>query len=82
MKVTLENTTSMVEIKAGTVGEAIPARIWQGKTDSGIPVFCFITRVLVEDGQPPEVHEQFARELKEARAPDEAAKAIPLRLIL
>lgn len=39
----------------------IPARIWEGHTDSGIPVHCYIARVAVATG---ERQEDFERELR------------------
>jgi len=73
MKVTLESTTRIVEI-AG-----VPGRVWEGHTESGIPVIAVITRVAVHQSQ----HTEFETELRECRAPSDAAvQAIPLRLIL
>jgi hypothetical protein len=73
MKVTIESTSKLVEVNG------VPARIWEGKTESGIAVHCYITRVAVEPG---ENEAQFKAELMECRAPSEAIEAIPLRLIL
>ena len=36
MEVTVENTRKIVYFKMG--GVEFPARVWQGKTESGIPV--------------------------------------------
>lgn len=81
MRVTIENTPKIITLE-GPHGE-MAARVWEGTTESGIPVVCFVTRVLVQEGQPVEVYEKFARELKEtAKATSRAAEAIPLRLIL
>jgi hypothetical protein len=77
VKITLEPTTKLVELKTST--GTVPARIWEGKTDSGIPVHAYLTRIaapLTAD------LEQFERELKETRAPSPEVEAIPLRLIL
>lgn len=57
----------------------IPARIWEGHTDSGIPVHCYIARVAVATG---ERQEDFERELRDTRTPSAAVEAIPLRMIL
>jgi hypothetical protein len=78
VKITLENTTHLVTLEMGD-GKRVPARIWEGHTESGIPVHAYITRIaapLTED------LEQFERELKEQRAPSPEVEAIPLRLIL
>ncbi len=73
MKITIENTTKVVELNG------VPARIWEGHTDSGIPVHCYITRVAVKEGLDCT---QFERELAAQRKPSAAIEAIPLRLIL
>lgn len=81
MRVTIENTPKIITLE-GPHGE-MNARVWEGVTEGDIPVVCFVTRVLVQEGQPVKVYEQFARELKKtARATSKAAAAIPLRLIL
>jgi hypothetical protein len=46
MKITVENTRKIVYFKMG--GVEFPARVWQGKTESGIPVQAFITRIAPE----------------------------------
>lgn len=78
MKVTLESTTKIVELKtdAGTMS----ARIWEGQTESGIKVHAYITRIAAGKEEPD--LSQFERELQECRAPSEAVVVIPLRLIL
>jgi hypothetical protein len=78
MKVTLESTTKLVELQTPT--GIVPARIWEGHTDSGIPVHAYITRL----GAPAAGADlsQFERELEETRSPSAAVAAIPLRMIL
>ena len=73
MKITIENTSKIVELNG------VPARIWEGKTDSGIPVHCYVTRIAVRNGAD---HSQFERELQETRAPSADVAAIPMRMIL
>jgi recombination endonuclease VII len=75
--ITIENTTKRVVLKTPT-GE-VEARIWEGTTESGIPVHCYITRVAVAN---TEDHEQFEKELQECRAPSVDVAAIPTRMIL
>jgi hypothetical protein len=73
MRITVESTTKKVQLNG------VPARIWEGTTDSGIPVHVYVTRVAVEEGQ----HQgQFERELEEHRAPSPAVQAISLKLVL
>lgn len=74
MKITIESTTKMVELNRG-----IEARIWEGHTESGIAVHCYITRVAVRNGDN---QAQFEAELRECRAPSAEVAAIPLRMIL
>jgi hypothetical protein len=74
MKVTLESTTKIVEVNG------VPARCWEGKTDSGIPVIALITRIAVPNGHPTE---QFERELLEQRPPTaELSRAFDARLVI
>ncbi len=74
MKLIIKSTTLQTEING------VPARIWEGKTDSGIPIHCYITRVAVANEQNCT---QFERELKECKAPSEMIRAaIPLRMIV
>jgi hypothetical protein len=76
--VTLHATTKVVELQ--TASGRVPARIWEGTTDSGIPVHAFITRIAVDRAEDTT---QFATELLEQRAPSAAVAAVyPLRLVL
>ncbi len=76
MIVKLESTSKLVDLNG------VPARIWEGHTESGIPVVAFVTRIAVEEGQPPSAYEQFERDLRQARPPSPAAAWFPARLIL
>ncbi|MFL5811348.1 MAG: hypothetical protein ACJ749_17630 [Flavisolibacter sp.] len=73
MKVTLENTSKLVHLNG------VPARVWEGETESGIKVHAFITRIAVEKSQDTS---QFERELSEQKVPSAEVQAIPLRMIL
>ncbi len=73
MKVTIENTTKIVNVNG------VPARIWEGTTDSGIQVHCYVTRIAA--GADENLTE-FEKELLECRKPSAAIEAIPSRLIL
>lgn len=84
MKITIENTEKIVMLKAGGL-DGVPARIWEGQTESGIPVHCFVTRIaptLPDTVENREKFAEFERELKEQRPPSVEVAAIPLRLIL
>lgn len=89
MKITIESTSKIVEVEfLGDRGERhlIEARIWQGETDSGIPVQCFVTRIAPEiDRSHPRIDEltaEFERELLETVDPRPSVRAIPLRLMI
>jgi len=73
MQITIINTSKIVHLNA------VPARVWEGETDSGIQVICFVTRIMVASDKDIS---QFERELKEVRPPSVESEAIPLRLVL
>lgn len=82
MKITIENTDKILHLQGPTGGE-VPARVWEGETESGIKVICFVTRLLVKEGQPEEIYQQFERELRETpKAASPAVQTFPLRLVL
>jgi hypothetical protein len=84
MKITIESTDKIVELVGNDI--AAPARVWQGETDSGIPVQVFVTRIA------PEIHRdhpdidrltaRFERDLQLCAEPRETVRAIPLRMII
>jgi hypothetical protein len=76
VKIQIESTSKTVQLNG------VPARVWEGTTDSGIPVVCFVTRIAVPEGRPPADYEQFERELQAHNPPSREVDAIPLRLIL
>lgn len=76
MTLTIHNTTKLVTLNG------VPARIWEGTTESGIPVHCFVSRVAVDENLPAEQLEQFERELKTVRPPTPEIAAIPARLLM
>lgn len=77
MKVTLESTSKVVELE--TPKGTVPARIWEGHTETGIPVHAYITLIAAPAAED---HAEFLRDLEEHRAPTPAVAAIPLRMIL
>ncbi len=79
MKLTLTSTTKIVMIKPGPLADGVPARVWEGETESGIKVHAFISRVAVDKNENTE---QFEKELQECEAPSAEVQAIPNRLIL
>ena len=73
VKIQIESTTKIVNVNG------VPARIWEGATESGIPVHCYVTRIAVPNDAD---HAEFERELQEHAAPSTDVQAIPLSLIL
>lgn len=75
MKLILENTDRIVQVN-GT-----PARVWEGTTADGIPVYALITRIAVH--QDHDMGE-FQRELLEQPAPrpDTSSQVFPARMVL
>lgn len=80
MKVTLESTDKIVVLHAGADGD-VPARIWEGTTDSGIRCHAFITRIAVHQDLDAS---QFERELEAKPRPlsAELQGVYPTRMIL
>ena len=77
MKLILKNTDQVVTVNG------VPGRIWEGETESGVPVHCVITRVAVKHGRPKEDYDQFERELHEVTPVSKSAlEAFPLRMVL
>jgi hypothetical protein len=86
MKVTLESTERIVEIKEAVSGGLIPARVWEGATEGGIQVVALVTRIAPAVENPsPEVCAEFERDLRACRPPSAVVSdmfPIPMRLIL
>lgn len=70
MKITLESTDQVAPFRG------VECRMWQGHTESGIPVLALIPRVAVRSN---ERQEEFQRELTEQT---HATSAISIRMIL
>lgn len=73
MTITIRNTTKIVTV------DGVKARIWEGKTSSGIDVHCFVTRIAAVDAKDIS---EFESELEECATPSAIVEAIPGRLIL
>jgi hypothetical protein len=73
MKMTIESTTRMVEVNG------VPARVWEGKSERGVPVVCCITRIAVDKGAD---NSQFERELQEHKPPSPAARVFDVRFFI
>jgi hypothetical protein len=80
MKITIHSTSKIVLLDQGD--KDFQSRVWEGETESGIPVHCFITRIAPTIPVDDPRQEEFIRELKEQQAPSVAVQVYPLRLIL
>ncbi len=78
MKITIESTDRIVTARLPGGMDEVPARVWEGSTESGIPVQCLVTRICAPAS---ENLEQFQKELQECRPPS-AVQTFPLRMIL
>lgn len=78
MKITIESTTQILNLIDRLSGQGMQARVWEGKTESGVKVVCLITRIAAQAGQDLS---EFDRELKEQKQP-EAENVFPLRMIV
>lgn len=74
MKITIENTTKITHLNG------VPARIWEGTTESGINVHCYITRIAIDKDELRSL--EFETELQEQKVPSAEIEAIPLRMII
>lgn len=84
MRITIENTSKIVRLVVGTA--EVPARIWQGETEDGIPVQCFITLIAPEVPETdPAIDAKtaaFEEQLKRVASPRPTVAAIDARMIL
>lgn len=83
MKITIESTDKIVTLKPGPLLEGVQARVWEGETESGVPVHVFITRLAVpNDKITPEIEDRFLKELVQTKLPSTEIEAYPLRMII
>ena len=76
MKIEVTSTEKIVQLNG------MPARLWEGKTESGIPVHCFIP--LIAPTIPPldARQSEFLVELKQTKPPSAELETYPARLVL
>lgn len=87
MKITIESTDKIVTLTGQQVGGGnVKARVWQGETDSGIPVQCFIPLIRPEIPESnPDIDKltsQFETELKRLATPRPSIEGIPMRFFV
>ncbi|TXH51299.1 MAG: hypothetical protein E6Q97_18570 [Desulfurellales bacterium] len=76
MKVSLESTNRMIEING------VPARVWEGTTESGCRVFAAIAQVAHHKDDDPKAFE-FERDLTPHKpASPRAIECWPLRMVI
>lgn len=63
MKIIIENTQEFVELR-NDVGVSIPARVWRGETDDGVPLVAFVLAVSPQT-HDPQVLARFGFELED-----------------
>lgn len=63
MQIQLQNTSAIAIVNG------IEMRIWEGATESGIPVVALIPRIAVPEGLPAESYAQFDQELMAMQKP-------------
>jgi hypothetical protein len=84
VKITIESTTKLVTMEIR--GASVPARVWQGQTESGVPVQAFITRIAPEipqsDPRIDELTADFERELQRCADPRPTVQAIDYRFLI
>lgn len=82
MKIQIESTSKVVTFEIGNA--QVPARIWEGATEDGVPVHCYITRICpsIPEPLPKDIEAKFASDLLEQSKPSDAIRSIPLRMIL
>jgi hypothetical protein len=65
VKVTVEPTDKAVVLRPRGSAERVPARIWQGFTEGGVPVRLLVVRLAVPNGLEAEVYAAFEALLAE-----------------
>lgn len=77
MRVELHNTTKIVDLATAT--GSVPARVWEGHTDGGVPVIAFITRIAAERDRDLA---EFEHDLQEMTPPSPDVAAWPARMLI
>ena len=74
MTITVTSTSKVVELNG------IAHRVWEGKTEHGTDLHCFIARVGTK--ATGDAAAEFERDLQEQKPPSVDVEYIPLRMIL
>lgn len=64
--------------------DGVDCRVWEGRTEGGVEVYCLIARIAHKDNEDEEKVEDFKVDLKEAHRPpsDDAKRCFSLRQIM
>ena len=74
MKASMLSTDRMIDING------VPARVWEGRTENGVPFTAAITRIAVH---PEADNSEFEKELQEHTPPsDETLQVWPLKIVI
>lgn len=76
MKIEIESTSKIVQLMG------VPCRVWEGTSEQGVKVICFISRVAISSNESEENQKIFEQELQTVRPPSVEAQSFPLRLII
>jgi hypothetical protein len=79
VKITIESTDRIVEFAVKRGQKPYQARVWEGRTESGIPIQCLIPRIAVTNEAD---QTQFENELKQCREPEAEPQAFPMRMLI
>jgi len=82
MKVTIESTDKIVNLRFPGDTDGMQCRVWEGETECGVKIHCFIPWVWVAEGQHADVYRQFEKELAEKRPASREVEAIPFRMLI
>lgn len=82
MLIKIHSTSKIVNLAGAYEHAGISARVWEGVTESGVKVHCFITRIAIDVNETPANQKIFQEELQECKPPSAAMEKYPLRIIL
>ncbi len=73
MTINLSPTSKIVELNG------VPARVWEGMTDTGVKCFAFVTRIGCDQNAD---QSEFQKALSEVKAPSAEIASFPLRMVI
>ena len=80
MKITIQSTEKLVEFQTEHGMPLVPARVWEGFTEDGTPVHCFVTRIVPTIPKDDPRQAPFEEQLQEHVPP--TVLGYPVRMIL